>query len=44
MKKQLFFLTAIIFAIQGFSQQGEISIGANGTGNALVPINHYYKL
>ena len=43
MKKQLFFLMAIIFAIQGFTQQGEISIGADGTGTALVPINHFYK-
>ncbi|MDD4528495.1 MAG: fibronectin type III domain-containing protein, partial [Bacteroidales bacterium] len=42
MKRLLFFLIAIVFAIQGWTQ-GEISIGANGTGTALVPINHYYN-
>ena len=42
MKRLLFFLMAIVFAIQGWTQ-GEITIGANGTGTALVPINHYYN-
>ncbi|MCK9162892.1 MAG: fibronectin type III domain-containing protein, partial [Bacteroidales bacterium] len=41
MKRLLFFLMAIIFAISAQSQ-GEITIG-NGTGTGLFPINHYYK-
>ena len=32
----------MIFAIQGWTQ-GEITIGANGTGTARVPIDHYYN-
>ncbi|MPL66685.1 hypothetical protein SDC9_12372 [bioreactor metagenome] len=42
MKKIFYFLLAMIFAIQGWTQ-GEITIGANGTGTARVPIDHYYN-
>ncbi|MDY4789605.1 MAG: fibronectin type III domain-containing protein, partial [Bacteroidales bacterium] len=38
MKKQLFFLMAIIFAIQGFTQQGEITIGNGTSTTSYVPM------
>ena len=42
MKRILFFLIAIIFAISAQSQS-EIIVGSGGTGNALSPINYYYS-
>ncbi len=42
MKKQLFFLMAIIFAIQGFTQQGEITIGNGTSTTSYVPMHCNY--
>ncbi|MDD4738580.1 MAG: hypothetical protein PHG98_01375, partial [Bacteroidales bacterium] len=42
MKKQLFFLMAIIFAIQGFTQT-TVTIGSGTTGVNTLPIGSYYN-